>query len=86
MSTTDASAPSAQLVNQAAVVDAALRAMNNAYDSSEWIDFAQAIRENPEAKKELEELLECGSEEDDGQLAFGLGMVAGMLYAQTHRK
>jgi hypothetical protein len=71
-----------QPVNHGAVVDGAMRAINNAYDSSEWIDFAQAIRENQEAKEELEELLECGSEEEDSRYAFGIGMAAGMLYAQ----
>jgi hypothetical protein len=81
--TTSASAPAAQPLNQAAVVEAALRAMNNAYDSSEWMDFAQAIRENPEAKEELEGLLGCGSEGEDGHYAFGVGMVAGMLYAAS---
>jgi hypothetical protein len=80
--TTTASEVPVQPLNQAAAVEAALHAIDNAYDSSEWIDFAQAIRENPKAKQELEDLLECGSdEEDDARLAFGIGMVAGMLYA-----
>jgi hypothetical protein len=86
MNTTTASAPSAQPANQplnrAAVVDAALHAINSAYDSSEWTDFAQAIREHPEARRELEDLLWCGSEEEDARYAFGIGMAAGMLYAQ----
>jgi hypothetical protein len=73
---------SAQPINPAAVVDATMRAISSAYDSSEWIDLAQAIRENPEAKKEIEELLSLGSEDEDDHHAFGIGMVAGIMYAQ----
>jgi hypothetical protein len=28
-------------------------------------------------------LIECGSEGEDGRLAFGIGMAAGMLYAAS---
>ena len=79
---------STQPINQAAVVDAALRAMLSVYPPSQdfvFSDFAGAIRENPEAKQGLEELLHAlgSDEEEDGRTAFGLGMVAGMLYAQS---
>jgi hypothetical protein len=70
-----------QPVDQAAAVEAALHAINNAYEDSNWMDFAQAIREHPEARRELEDLLWLGSEEEDARCAFGIGMVAGMLYA-----
>jgi hypothetical protein len=93
MSTISASAPSAQTVNepvnQAAVVDAALRAIYSVYPPSQdfvFSEFAKAIKENREAKEDLEELLHTlGSdeEEEDGRTAFGVGMVAGMLYAAS---
>jgi hypothetical protein len=73
-------------INPAAVVDAALRAINSVYGSGEMgflaLDLAKVIRENQEAKEELEELLELGSEDEGGRHAFGVGMVAGMMYAQ----
>jgi hypothetical protein len=90
MSAISASAPSSQTVkqpiNQAAVIDAALRAINSAYGSSEgpdYLDFARVIRESQEANQELEDLLWLGSEEEDARYAFGVGMVAGMLYAAS---
>lgn len=76
-----------QTVDRAAAVDAALRAINSVYGSGEMgflaLDLAKVIRESPEAKEELEELLELGSEDEDGRHAFGLGMVAGILYAAS---
>src|ERR1700733_6078863 len=76
-----------QPINPAAVVDAALRAINSVYGCGEMgflaLDLAKVIRESPEAKEELEELLELGSEDEDGRHAFGVGMLAGMLYAQA---
>jgi hypothetical protein len=76
-----------QTVDLAAAVDAALRAINSVYGSGEMgflgLDLAKVIRENQEAREELEELLELGSEDEDGRHAFGVGMVAGMLYAQA---
>ena len=92
--TTTASAPAAQpvnpAVNQAAVVEAALRVIDAAYDSSasgRWgfLHFAQAIKGNREAKQQLEELLHTlgSGPKDDARLAFGLGVVAGQMYAQS---
>jgi hypothetical protein len=86
--TTAASAPSAQPINQAAVVDAALRTIYFVYDEQDFTfaDFARAIEENPEAKGELQDLLWCASgsgEDEDVLSAFGIGMVSGMLYAAS---
>jgi hypothetical protein len=90
--TLTASDSSVQPVNQAAVVDAALRSIYFVYESSEWLDLAEAIKENEEAKHELKDRLstvwngpvDCDEDEEDGEdglNAFGMGMVAGMLYA-----
>jgi hypothetical protein len=77
------------------IVDAALRAIyfghgtgSGAIDDSgaiDFLNFAAVIRENREAKKELEDLLFCMSsdEEEDARCAFGLGMLAGMMYAAS---
>jgi hypothetical protein len=80
-----------QPINPAAAVDAALRAIYFVYLSSEdlgleFLDFANAIRENQEAKGQLEEVLcDAGTAdaEDDARHAFGLGMVAGILYSAS---
>jgi hypothetical protein len=83
-----------QPINQDAVVDAALRAIYSVLACHKGVDLwflaAQAIEKNKEAKKELQDLLECdGSDDDedvhenDARNAFGLGMVAGMLYAAS---
>lgn len=79
---------SAQPLNQAAVVEAALCAIYSVYPPSQdfvFSEFAKAIKENREAKEDLEELLHTvGSDEQDDVLsAFGVGMVAGMLYAAS---
>jgi hypothetical protein len=82
-----ASDSATQPLNQAAVVDAAQRAIISAYVAGEMgglaLDLAQVIRENQEARQELDELLELGSEDEDSRTAFGIGMVAGILYAES---
>jgi hypothetical protein len=89
MTTTTALEVPVQPVNHAAVVEAALRAIYSVYGPSDdftFTDFAQAIRGNAEAKKELEDLLHTvasGEDEDDVLHAFGLGMVSGILYAAS---
>jgi hypothetical protein len=73
----------AQKDNRAAVIDCALRAIDAAFDTStEWMDFSQYIREDRKASLELDQLVECGMEGEDARLAFGIGMAAGLLYAQ----
>jgi hypothetical protein len=74
-----------QPINHAAVVDAAMRAIHSAYghEGVDYHAFVQAVRDNIEAKGELDDCLWLGSEEDDGIRAFALGMLAGMLYAQA---
>ena len=78
-------------VNQDAVIQTVLRASHAAYDSSEWLDFADAVKGNHEAKKLLEEVLWAAGtgKKDDARKALGIGMVAGMLYAELidrHRR
>ena len=77
-----------QPINQAAVIDAAMRAINSAYghEGVDYHAFVQAVRDNIEAKGELDECLWLGIEEDDGIRAFALGMIAGMLYSQATRQ
>ena len=69
------------------VVDAARRAIYSAYGPGSgalyYVDLADAIKENQEAREELENIVELGNEEDEVHYAFGLGMVAGMLYAAS---
>jgi hypothetical protein len=75
-----------QPIDPGAVVDAALRCIYSVYGPGflEFIDFAEAIRADQEAKEELEELLHTvrsGEDDEDGRRAFGLGMVAGLILA-----
>jgi hypothetical protein len=80
----------AQAINKAAVVDAALRAIYTVLDGETDIvtALAASIKENQESREELVGLIQCMSimgcedtEEEDALNAFGLGMVAGILYA-----
>jgi hypothetical protein len=75
-----------QSINPAAVVDAAMRAVYAAYQPGglDFVDFAEAIRKNPEANSQLEELLETlGVEAEDGLNGFAIGMFAGAIYAAS---
>jgi hypothetical protein len=75
-----------QPVNEAAVVQAVLCAVHLGVSRREWIDIASAIMSNPEAREPLEKLLWAASKGDpdeDCRMALGIGMVAGMLYAQA---
>jgi hypothetical protein len=94
MSTTSASAPSAQPINQeinaSALVQALLRIAKSFEAerlSPDFIDFAQAVKNSPEGAEALEDLLWYAGSDDDPegtyQQALGVGVIAGMLYAQT---
>jgi hypothetical protein len=93
MSTTSASAPSAQPVNQeinaSALIQALLRIAKSFEAerlSPDFMDFTLAIQNSPEAAEALEDLLWCGGSDDDHEgtcrQACGVGVIAGMLYAQ----
>lgn len=75
--------PATQPINQTAVIQTALSAMNDAHESSAWRDVADAIKTNREAKKLLREILWFAGtgHKDDARKAFGLGMSAGIAYA-----
>jgi hypothetical protein len=91
--TTTASAPSVQPINQeinaSALVQALLRIAKSFEAerlSPDFVDFTKAIQNSPEAAEALEYLLWYGGSDEDPegtcQQALGIGVVAGMLYAQ----
>jgi hypothetical protein len=80
--TTETSALVSQPVNQAAAVEAALRAFEE--HACMWVDFTKAIRDNPaawEAAYSAVAAMTSGSAVGEIMSGVGFGMVAGMLYA-----
>ena len=73
---------------QEPVIHAVLCANEQVYngrgEEPSFSDFSQVIRENEEAMNALEEILQHTSmgKKEDISMAFGLGMVAGMMYSQ----
>ena len=86
---TSASETSPRPINQAAAVQAVLAAAQYhpcAPYFTEWAAFTEAVKENPAARQLLADLIWCTTsdepEDDEPLRALGIGMVAGMLYAQ----
>ena len=80
--TLETSALASQPVNQAAAVEAALRAFEE--DPCMWVDFAKAIKENPaawEAAHSAVAAMSNGGAVGEIMSGVGFGMMAGMLYA-----
>jgi hypothetical protein len=74
-----------QPLNKKAAIAAVRISIKSAYmstdDGPDFLDFARLVEENKEVAKAIRDILDCGEEEDDVMHAFGVGMVAGIVYA-----
>ena len=75
----------AKPLNKKAAIAAVRISIQSAFmstnDGPDFLDFARLVKENKEVAKAIQDILECGEEQDDIMHAFGVGMVAGILYA-----
>jgi hypothetical protein len=67
-----------------AVLCANEQVYNGRAEEPSFCDFSQVVRNNQEAMNAVEEILQHASmgKKEDISMAFGLGMVAGMMYSQ----
>ena len=80
------SRPARQPINQVVVVTTVLRAaqfLRSQKEGPDWMDLGKAIRNNPAAWEEAREFTDAIDADDQVMLAFGFGMVAGMMYAAS---
>jgi hypothetical protein len=93
MNTTTTASASAQPVNQeinASALSQALLRIAKSFEAErlipDFVDFTLAIQNSPEAAEALEDLLWYAGSDDDPEgtcrQACGVGVIAGMLYAQ----